>query len=147
VENAGTISGWIKALATMTIPPPPDWVLKIPLVGSKIADLWTTIAEGGQDALVSRVAPYAAQTMQRLAGAAGSVGLLGIEFLLTVVISIIMYTNGEVARAALIRFGHRLAGQRGDEAVILAGQAIRAVALGVVVTALVQTILAGIGLA
>jgi predicted PurR-regulated permease PerM len=47
----------------------------------------------------------------------------------------------------LIRFGRRLAGDRGEGAVVLAGQAIRAVALGVVVTALAQTVLAGIGLA
>jgi predicted PurR-regulated permease PerM len=45
------------------------------------------------------------------------------------------------------RFGRRLAGERGDNVVRLAGQAIRGVALGVVVTALVQSLLGGIGLA
>ncbi len=40
-----------------------------------------------------------------------------------------------------------MAGRRGDAAVLLAGQAVRAVALGVVVTALVQGVLGGIGLA
>ncbi|VFS59662.1 putative inner membrane protein [Raoultella planticola] len=44
-------------------------------------------------------------------------------------------------------FATRLAAKRGDAAVLLAGQAIRAVALGVVVTALVQAVLGGIGLA
>ena len=45
------------------------------------------------------------------------------------------------------RFGRRLAGDRGDHVVRLAGQAIRGVALGVVVTALVQSVLGGVGLA
>jgi predicted PurR-regulated permease PerM len=45
------------------------------------------------------------------------------------------------------RFGRRLAGERGDHVVLLAGQAIRGVALGVVVTAVVQSVLGGIGLA
>jgi predicted PurR-regulated permease PerM len=45
------------------------------------------------------------------------------------------------------RFGRRLAGERGDHVVRLAGQAIRGVALGVVVTAVVQSVLGGIGLA
>jgi riboflavin synthase alpha subunit len=45
------------------------------------------------------------------------------------------------------RFGYRLSGERGEGAVILAGQAARAVALGVGVTAIVQSILGGIGLA
>jgi predicted PurR-regulated permease PerM len=43
--------------------------------------------------------------------------------------------------------GLRLAGEKGVNAVVLAGQAIRGVALGVVVTALAQSILGGIGLA
>ena len=42
-------------------------------------------------------------------------------------------------------FASRLAGERGDAAVILAGQSVQSVALGVVVTALVQTALVGLG--
>jgi predicted PurR-regulated permease PerM len=82
-----------------------------------------------------------------LAGAFGSAGLLGLQFLLTVAISAILYARGEAAASGVVRFGRRLAGDRGEQVVKLAGQAIRAVALGVVVTALVQTMLAGIGLA
>jgi predicted PurR-regulated permease PerM len=58
-----------------------------------------------------------------------------------------MYVHGDTARAGLIRFGRRLAGDRGENVVVLAGKAIRAVALGVVVTAVAQTLLAGLGLA
>jgi predicted PurR-regulated permease PerM len=47
----------------------------------------------------------------------------------------------------VIRFCRRLAGRRGADAARHAGQAVRGVALGVVVTALVQSLLAGIGLA
>jgi predicted PurR-regulated permease PerM len=71
---------------------------------------------------------------------------MSLQFLLTVVIVVVMYTQGETARAGLIRFGRRLAGDRGEGVVVLAGQAVRAVALGVVVTALAQTLLAGLGL-
>src|SRR5205807_5948723 len=45
------------------------------------------------------------------------------------------------------RFGRRLAGERGEQSVLLAGQAIRSVALGVVVTAVGQSVLGGVGLA
>src|SRR6516164_5344600 len=54
---------------------------------------------------------------------------------------------GEVAAAAMRRFGRRLAGERGEQSVSLAAQAIRSVALGVVVTALGQAVLGGIGIA
>jgi predicted PurR-regulated permease PerM len=130
-----------------SIPPPPDWVDKIPLIGSKIGEWWTDIAAGGKAELFSRLAPYASDAAHYLLAALSGVGLLTIEFLLTVVITVIMYTQGEAFRDSLIRFGRRLAGDRGEHSVVLAGQAIRAVALGVVVTALVQSTLAGIGLA
>ena len=70
-----------------------------------------------------------------------SFGLVLVQFLLTIAISAIFYANGERAAAYAARFGARLAGARGQQAVILAGQAIRAVALGVVVTAFIQSVI------
>ncbi len=147
VDNAETIKGWMNTLATASIPPPPEWLSRIPLVGAKLDAAWTSVAAAGREGLVARLAPHAAAAAQWLLDALGGVGLLGIQFLLTVIIAVIMYTQGEAVRAGLIRFGRRLAGDRGEGVVILAGQAIRGVALGVVVTALAQTVLAGLGLA
>ena len=48
--------------------------------------------------------------------------------------------------AWLRHFAVRLAGQRGDAAILLASMSIRAVALGVVLTALIQAVIGGIGL-
>lgn len=61
--------------------------------------------------------------------------------------SALLYWRGEQVAQGIRHFATRLAGARGDAAVLLAAQAIRAVALGVVVTALVQAVLGGIGLA
>jgi predicted PurR-regulated permease PerM len=58
-----------------------------------------------------------------------------------------MYAQGEAGARLVRRFGRRLAGERGENSVILAANAIRGVALGVGVTALVQTILSALGLA
>ncbi len=147
LENVDVMTRWIRTLPTRTIPPPPDWVQGLPVVGSALTERWASVAAAGREDLAARVAPYAADGAQWLAGAFGSAGMLLIQFLLTVVIAVVLYSRGEVARDALIRFGRRLAGDRGEGIVVLAGQAIRAVALGVVVTALVQTTLAGVGLA
>jgi predicted PurR-regulated permease PerM len=146
IENAATIKQWGSMLATATIPPPPEWVLRIPLAGAKIAETWTDVAAAGQQGLMARFAPHAAAAAQWLFDALGSAGILAVQLLLTIIVTVIMYTQGEGARAGLVRFGRRLAGPRGEGAIVLAGQAIRGVALGVVVTALLQTIAAGIGL-
>ena len=57
-----------------------------------------------------------------------------------------MYSGGEKAAATAVRFGGRLGGERGEMAIRLAGQAIRSVALGVVVTAVARTAVGGLGL-
>jgi predicted PurR-regulated permease PerM len=70
-----------------------------------------------------------------------------LQFLLIVLITAILYATGETVARGVRRFARRLADERGEDSVVLAGQAIRAVALGVVVTAVVQSTIAGIGLA
>lgn len=146
-ENTDTLARWAHSLANSPIPLPPDWVTQIPLVGERIAQAWTDIAIAGKEGLAARVAPYATRAAQWLASVLGGIGIFLFELLLTIIMSVILFVNGETARDALIRFGRRLAGDSGADVVVLAGQSIRAVALGVVVTALAQTVLAGIGLA
>ena len=70
-----------------------------------------------------------------------------VQFLLTVAITAILHARGEAARDLVLRFGHRLADTRGRQMMLLAGQAIRAVAIGVMVTAVVECVVGGAGLA
>ena len=147
VDNAEVISGWAKSLAHFSLPPPPDWVGKLPLIGEKIAQMWDQAAASGMQELAAKATPYAGSVGKWFAAEIGGVGLVLVQFLLTVVIAAILYATGEDAAATALRFGRRLGGERGEQAVRLAGEAIRGVALGVVVTALVQSLLGGIGLA
>ena len=89
---------------------------------------------------------YATTAILWIAGTMQGVGWLLVQFLLTLAFAAIMYVKGERAADGLLRFGRRLAGEPGDRVVRLAAQAIRGVALGVVVTAFAQAVLAGIGL-
>lgn len=146
-DNGGRVSDWGRALAASGVPPPPEFVAKLPLVGEKIASYWADLSAGGAEGIVTRLSPYATAIGKRVVVEAGTVGFVFIQFLLVVVLAAVMYANGEIAASKLRRFGRRLAGERGENSVILAGQAIRGVALGVGVTAIVQTTLGGIGLA
>ena len=74
VENADTISEWLGTLATASIPPPPEWLSRIPLVGAKIAERWASIAAGDKEDLVARLAPHLAAAAQWLASALGGFG-------------------------------------------------------------------------
>ena len=145
-QHAHQVTALARTVADSGLPQPPEWVAGVPLVGAKVAAAWAHTAEGGPDGLVARLSPYASDAAGWVLGQAGSVGGLLVHFLLVVILSSILYANGEAAARGVRRFGRRLAAERGENSIVLAGQAIRAVALGVGVTAVVQTVLGGIGL-
>ena len=147
VANTETIVDWANRLSDVKLPPPPEFVEKIPLVGVKTATLWREYSDKGSEELVEIVKPYAVRVTSWFVSEVGNFGLVSLQFLLTIVICAILYMTGEDTARWVRRFGRRLAGERGDQVVRLAGQAIRGVALGVVVTAFVQSVLGGIGLA
>jgi predicted PurR-regulated permease PerM len=147
VANTNVIVEWASTLRSFTLPPPPAWLGSLPLVGTQAVEAWQKIAASRPADVASAATPYAAAAILWMAGTMRGVGLLLVQFLLTLALAAVMYANGERAAEGLLRFGRRLAGEPGDRVVRLAAQAIRSVALGVVVTAIVQATLGGIGLA
>jgi predicted PurR-regulated permease PerM len=147
IGNADTIVAKVKTLSTIEVPPTaPEWIGRLPLVGSKAAAAWERHGGQGVRDVASVVAPFAAKATRWFASQVGGIGLTFLTFLVTVVIAVVLWANGEEVAARVRRFARRLAGERGEGVVHLAGQAIRGVALGVVVTAILQSVLAGLGL-
>ena len=147
VGHTDDIIAWGRGLATLQAPPPPQWLGELPLLGERAVQLWQTLAAEGVRDLALRAEPYVGRVARWFLSEVGSFGVVFMQFLLTVALAAVLYAGGESWARWLLRFGARLAPQRGEDAVRLAAQAIRGVALGVVVTALVQSILGGIGLA
>ena len=147
IERSEDIVAWTKSLATLTVPPPPAWVERLPAIGPKLSAQWLHLATGGKAELSARIAPHVTKIVSWLVSQAGSVMMMSVQFLLTVIISAVLYTTGDTAAEGVCRFARRLGGQHGEDAAILAAKAVRGVALGVVVTALVQSLLGAIGLA
>jgi predicted PurR-regulated permease PerM len=147
LDNAEMIKGWVESLRANGLPPPPGWVSGLPLAGPKLSASWRELASGGPEGLSAQLVPYARKIVTWFVDQAGSVGMMIVQFLLTVIISAILYSGGESAAVAVRSFVRRIAGQQGDDVTVLAARAIRGVALGVGVTALIQSALGGIGLA
>jgi predicted PurR-regulated permease PerM len=147
VVNADQIADLVRTVLSFRVPPPPDWLAGVPLVGQRATEAWAELTSTGVQDLAPRLVPYAGSLTHWLISAAGGLGGVFAHFLLTIAFAAVMYAGGERAAAATLRFGHRLGDERGEMAVRLAGQAIRSVALGVVVTAMAQSVLGGIGLA
>ena len=146
IDRSDEIVAWTKSFATFTVPPPPAWVEQLPVVGPKLAARWHHLASIAPGELSERLAPHAAKIVRWLVAQAGSVGMMIVQFLLTVIISAVLFASGEKAAKGICLFARRLGGQNGEDAVIIAAKAVRGVSLGVVVTAVIQSLLGGIGL-
>ncbi len=148
VENADRLVGWAQLASTYHLPAtPPAWLIELPLVGGVIERAWGQATALGLRELLPRLSPYAGDLTRWFATQMGSVGLLLLQVLLTVVIAAVLYGVGEDAADHVRRFARRLGGDRAVGAVTLAAGAIRGVALGVGITAAVQAVLGGLGLA
>lgn len=146
IQNADRIVDWGKSLTELSLPALPNWIAELPVLGELATEYWERIANTGAAELATKATPYAGRLTRWLVSELGNVGGLLLQFLLTVALTAVFYFSGEKYAASLRRFGRRLGGEQGDHIVILAGKAIRAVALGVGITALVQALLGGIGL-
>ncbi|HUO09568.1 MAG TPA: AI-2E family transporter YdiK [Phycisphaerae bacterium] len=147
IMNTEKITAWGDSLRQMEMPPPPGFLANIPMIGPRLIGAWQKGGSLTAEGLSKHLAPYTGTLVSWFISKAGSVGLLLVHFLFTLIFAIVLYANGEAAGEAVRAFCRRLAGQRGDEIATLSAKAIRSVALGVIVTALVQAVLSGIGLA
>ncbi len=137
----------LERLPQMQLPAAPEWLDRIPVAGARIEAAWNQLAGEGFANLMVQAQPHFRSVGAWLAQHAGGFAMLLVQFVLIVILSAVLYAGGESWAAWVRGFARRLADEQGDRMVVLAGQAIRGVALGVVVTALVQSILGGIGLA
>ncbi|MDP1901387.1 MAG: AI-2E family transporter YdiK [Rubrivivax sp.] len=147
VNHADLLVEWAQWAAAYHLPEvPPPWMTELPLVGGLIERTWGQATALGLRDLLPKISPYAGSVTRWFVAQVGGIGVLLLQFLLTVLIAAVMYGTGEEAADRVRRFARRLGGARGAAAVELAGGAIRSVALGVGVTAFVQALVGGLGM-
>jgi predicted PurR-regulated permease PerM len=146
IDAAAQGADLIRTYLKTGLGPPPEWLSKVPWLGAKIADEWRELAAGGPEMLVATVRPHIDTIAAYLLSITGGFGMVFVHFTLTVIIAAILYSKGEVAAGGVLKFARRIGNERGEQVVHLSGQAIRGVALGVIVTAIVQSLMAGLGL-
>jgi predicted PurR-regulated permease PerM len=146
VRQADSLTALMDRLPDLALPGAPAWLATVPLVGDRLQAGWNEFAGAGLTELLARAEPYARDAAAWLAHRAGSFAALIVQFILIVILTTVLYASGESWASWVRRFAGRLAGDQGERMVTLAGGSIRGVAMGVVVTALIQTVLGGVGL-
>jgi len=125
-------------------PPPPAWLAKVPIFGQSATTYWEGLtadsAKLSQEArrLIEPVSAW----MLRIALALGR-GLL--ELALSIFVAFFLFRDGLSAAQRLITGVERIGGARGRHLLTVAGNTVRGVVYGILGTALVQAVMAGIG--
>jgi len=127
-------------------PGPPDWLTKLPIVGPRAADYWTSVATDSSKLL--REAKRLIEPARILLLTIGK-GLVSglLELSLSMLIVFFLFRHGEAIAERLSAAVERVAGERGRHLLTLAGKTVRGVVYGILGTALVQAVMAGIGFA
>jgi predicted PurR-regulated permease PerM len=129
----------------LAIPAPFEAIRHLPLIGDKTYELWHLASTNLRGALV-QIEPQLRPISYRLLTFASSAGLSMLKFMVAVVIAGFLFIPGpSLVWSARLIF-RRLATEHGDEFVSLAGVTIRNLARGVIGVALLQALLAGVGL-
>ncbi|AKC32103.1 AI-2E family transporter YdiK [Candidatus Pantoea carbekii] len=145
IDNSTLVINWISQ-GHLSLPQL-NWLSDIPMIGQKLHFSYHRLLNGGSIAIIQHLQPYLGRTTRFFFAQAGNFSRFMIHLALMLLFSVLLYWRGEHVGYGIRHFAYRMGGNRADATVLLASQAIRAVALGVVVTALVQGILGGIGLA
>ncbi len=128
----------------LRVPPPPDSVSQIPLVGDSVHDFWVTASSNLESAL-AQIAPQLKEGLHWLGGLAAGAGIGLLQFVLAIAIAGVLLAHAEGGQAAVLAVARRLAGVRGLEFTRLAEATVRSVTRGILGVALIQSILAGLG--
>ena len=147
---AGTLVDTAQSLAadvtggTLDVPPPPDSVAGWPVVGPRLAEIWSLASENLQEA-VREFAPQIRAFGSWLLSTAAVTGLGILQFVVAIVIAgvLLAYSKGGHDAARLL--ATRLVGPDGSAYADLAEATTRNVARGILGVALIQSILAGLG--
>lgn len=125
-------------------PAPPAWLAQLPLLGAWVESFWSTLLVD-REAALGQLLPYLREIWPRLLEFGAGLGLVALQLLLSVLLTGLLLVHGELCADYVRRFVVRIAGERAEHLVDVAGGTVRAVALGVVGTAIVQALLALVG--
>ena len=107
VQNIDGIAARVGEWKTLAIPPPPEWLTGGFLGRGKLATTWAYLASQGPDGLAAKVMPYASQFLIWFVGEIGGAGAMILQFLLTAIISAVLYMNGEATARGVRKFAIR----------------------------------------
>lgn len=143
-DNAALVAQWGRRILETGPPDPPAWVARLPLIGPSVVAYWTSMAHDTAQ-LLGVLREYVEPMRKFLVTSGTSVVGAILQMTLAIFIAWFMFRDGHAIAAHLTRVAQRIAGDRGTHLASVAAVTVRGVVLGLLGTALVQGVVAGIG--
>jgi predicted PurR-regulated permease PerM len=137
---------WLNSHRQAALPPPPEWVGHIPLLGDRISEYWTRLAANAEPAL-KWLEPWFQDAgvwlLRHSLDFAKGVFYLAMSML----IAFFLYRDGEGIVARLSEGVEQISGDYAQHLMDVVKTTVQSVVYGVIGTALAQGVVAGIGFA
>jgi predicted PurR-regulated permease PerM len=127
------------------VPPPPERVREWPLVGERLHSGWL-LASQNLDAATTRFGPQLEGVRQSLVATAGGAGAAFLQMFISIIIAGVFLAAAEGSSAETEGVVNGLVGKRGSLLLEMSKTTVRSVARGVLGVAIIESILAAIGL-
>ena len=125
-------------------PAPPAWVASVPIAGPRLAARWSVLSKDSAERLAA-IAKWLPTVKDAVLGSARALAGGLVQIVLSLVMVFLFYCDGEAVASRLNFAIDRIGGAEGIHLLDVAGTTIRAVLYGVLGTALLQGVLAGVG--
>lgn len=142
-QNGHSLIEWAKTLPHKELPTL-DWLESVPMFGAELHQKWLELIKTDGSDLITKIQPYIGTMIGWILEQATNIGIFIFHGGVMIVFSLLLFLKGESITKYVYLFANRLSKQYGATTVTLAGQAIRAVALGVVVTAITLALIGGL---
>jgi predicted PurR-regulated permease PerM len=143
-DNVKDVTEATKGWISKGPPAPPEWLAKLPVVGERATQYWQGLA--ADTAKLWAEAQRLIEPVSRwLLGVGLALGAGLLQLTMSLFIAFFLFRNGVALAEELTTAVERIGGERGKHLLGVANKTIRGVVYGILGTALVQAVLAGIG--
>ena len=129
---------------SLTIPPPPENLGNLIIIGQPLAKFWLLASENIHSAL-QQLTPVLKVIGSWLLSAAAGAGIAILHFVVAIIIAGVLLANSRGGNRTARAITHRLADEKGADFADLAEATVRSVANGILGVAVIQSLLAGLG--
>ncbi len=130
---------------TLTVPPPTEKVKDWPLVGERVHALWLG-ASTDLAGTLEKLQPQVRNLGQKIIAGVSEIGVALLQTLFAIIIAGVLMVKAEGGSRAARSVARRLAGETGPPMIDMTIGTVRSVVKGVVLVAVIQGLLAAIGL-